>query len=278
MGCAYVPGSVTHSQYEKLDVEIKGKDDDVFWIQLDNGDLNLVDGGMHEELADVFRKAYESETRVVVLTGKGEAFSGGGDINWMQEWIDSPEYFEDVAREGEEIIESLVNLEKPIIARLNGDATGLGANMALCCDIVIATDNSKIGDPHVKVGLAAGDSGAVIWPLLIGLNNAKEFLMTGKLIQAKEAEEIGLINHSVSEDELDDKVDELVDQLASLPQPAVRYSKMAANKWLQEGVQSILRESLALESMSARSADHKEAVEAFIEGRTPEPPEARSPE
>lgn len=271
-------GFVSKSQYKNLDVEIKGREDDVFWIRLDNGDLNLIDGEMHEELAEVFRDAYDSDTRVVVLTGEGKTFSGGGDINWMQEWIESPEYFEDVAREGEEIIESLVNLEKPIIARLNGDATGLGANMALCCDIVVATEEAKIGDPHVKVGLAAGDGGAVIWPLLVGLNKAKEFLMTGKLIQAEEAEDLGLINYSVSEDELDDKVEELINQLASLPQPAVRYSKMAVNKWLQEGVQSILRESLALESMSARSADHKEAVEAFIEGRNPEPPEARSTE
>lgn len=257
---------------------IQGRESDVFKIELNNGDLNLVDGTMHEELTDVFREAYKSDTRVVLFTGKGDVFSGGGDINWMQTWIDSPEYFEEVAKEGEEIIESLVNLEKPIIARLNGDATGLGANMALCCDIVIASEGTKIGDPHVKVGLAAGDGGAVIWPLLLGLNKAKEFLMTGELIEAEKAEEIGLVNYAVSEDELDDKVNGLIDQLASLPQPAVRYSKMAANKWLQQGVQHILRESLALESMSARSADHQEAVEAFLDSREPNPPDARSPE
>lgn len=269
---------VYDSDYETLNVQIEGREDDVFRIELNNGELNLVDGTMHEELSQVFRDAYESDTRVVVLTGEGKAFSGGGDINWMQQWIETPDYFEEVVREGEEIIENLVNIEKPVIARLNGDATGLGANVALCCDIVVASKEAHIGDPHVKVGLAAGDGGAVIWPLQLGLNKAKEFLMTGELVQATEAEELGLVNYAVPEDELDNKVNELVNQLASLPQPAVRYSKMAANKWLQQGVQNILRESLALESMSARSADHQEAVEAFLEDREPNPPESRSPE
>lgn len=263
--------------YQTLNVTIEGREDDVFRIEIDQGDLNLVDGTMHEELAEVFTDAYESDTRVVVLTGEGRAFSAGGDVRWMQNWIDDPEYFEEVAREGEEIIENLVNIEVPVIARINGDATGLGATIALCCDIVVASKEVRIGDPHVRVGLAAGDGGAVIWPLLVGLNKAKEFLITGKLVEASEAEDIGLVNHAVPSDELDETVDEIIEEITTLPQPAVKYSKMAANVWLQEGVTKILRQSLALESMSARSADHREAVEAFIEGRDPNPPKARSP-
>lgn len=153
---------VHDNTYETIDVRIDGREDDVFRIELNNGDLNLVDGPMHEELARVFGDAYESDTRVVLLTGTGGAFSGGGDVTWMKLWVDAPEYFEDVAREGEEIIERLANIEKPVVARLNGDATGLGANVALCCDIVVASDETRIGDPHVKVGLAARDSGSVI--------------------------------------------------------------------------------------------------------------------
>lgn len=264
--------------YDTLTVERTGKEDDVVRIALDNGDLNLVDGDMHTELPDAFRDAYEMDGRVVVLTGEGEAFSGGGDVNWMQQWVEEPEYFEQVAREGEAVIENLVDIEKPVIARINGDAAGLGANVALCCDMTVMAEGSRIGDPHVKVGLAAGDGGAVIWPLLLGLNKAKEFLMTGRLVEAAEAADIGLVNYAVPEDELDAKVDELVDELATLPQPAVRYSKMAANAWLEQGVQDILRKSLAMEGMSARSADHEEAVSAFLEGREPDPPEARDGE
>ncbi len=262
--------------YETLSVERTGAEDDVIRIALDNGDLNLVDGDMHTELPQAFRDAYEMDGRVVVLTGEGEAFSGGGDVSWMQRWVDDPEYFEQVAREGEAVIENLVDIEKPVVARINGDAAGLGANVALCCDITVMAEDAKIGDPHVKVGLAAGDGGAVIWPLLLGLNRAKEFLMTGRLVDASEAEELGLVNYAVPEADIDAKVDELVDELASLPQPAVRYSKMAANAWLEQGVQDVLRKSLAMESMSARSADHEEAVAAFLEGREPNPPDARN--
>jgi enoyl-CoA hydratase len=264
--------------YDTLDVQVEGKDDDVFTIKLTNGDLNLVDGTMHKELGHAFEDAYDADVRVVLLTGTGEAFSGGGDVHWMKEWIESPQYFEQILREGEEIIERLVNIEKPVVARLPGDAVGLGANLALCCDIVIASKEAQIGDPHVKVGLAAGDGGAVIWPLQLGLNKAKEFLMTGKLIDATEAKELGLINYAVPAEKLDAKVEEMIDELASLPQPAVRYSKQAANKWLQQGVHHVLRESLALESISARSASHEEAVEAFLDGREPDLPDARSPD
>lgn len=264
-------------EYDTLTVTRTGREDDVVRIALDNGDLNLVDGDMHAELPQAFREAYEMDGRVVVLTGEGDAFSGGGDVNWMQQWVEDPEYFEDVAREGEAVIENLVDIEKPVVARINGDAAGLGANVALCCDITVMAEGAHIGDPHVKVGLAAGDGGAVVWPLLLGLNKAKEFLMTGRLVDAEEAEKLGLVNYAVPESDLDAKVDELVDELASLPQPAVRYSKLAANEWLERGVQNILRESLAMESMSARSADHEEAVSAFLEGRDPNPPDARDP-
>lgn len=266
------------SAYDRINVSIEGREDDVFWIELSNPEkLNVVDGTMHEELTRVFKDAYASETRVVVLTGAGDAFSAGGDITWMQEWIDNPEQFRETLAEGEELIEDLVNIEKPVIARVNGDAVGLGATLALHCDIVVASEDAKIGDPHVRVGLVAGDGGAVIWPLLTSLNKAKEFLMTGELIDAGEAEELGLVNHVVPPEELDAKVDERIETLTRLPQPAVRYSKMAANKWLSLGVQQILRESLALEAISATTPDHPEMVAAFADRREANPPSGRDP-
>lgn len=266
------------AEYERLNVRIEGREDDVFWIELSNPEkLNVVDGTMHAELTHVFKDAYESDTRVVVLTGEGDAFSAGGDISWMQEWIEEPGTFQETLAEGEELIENLVNIEKPVIARVNGDAVGLGATLALHCDIVVASEDAKIGDPHVRVGLVAGDGGAVIWPLLTSLNKAKEFLMTGELIEAREAESLGLVNHVVSPGDLDTKVDERIETLTRLPQPAVRYSKMAANKWLSLGVQQILRESLALEAISATSPDHPEMVEAFAQRREANPPSGRDP-
>lgn len=265
-------------EYDRINVRIEGREDDVFRIELSNPEkLNVVDGTMHEELTYVFKDAYESDTRIVLLTGEGDAFSAGGDVGWMQEWIDDATQFQETLTEGEELIENLVNIEKPVIARVNGDAVGLGATLALHCDIVVASEDARIGDPHVQVGLVAGDGGAVIWPLLTSLNKAKEFLMTGELISAGEAEELGLVNHVVPADELDEKVEERIETLTRLPQPAVRYSKLAANKWLSIGVQQILRESLALEGLSATSPDHAEIVEAFAEGREPNPPSGRAP-
>lgn len=265
------------SDYERLDVSVEGAEDDVFYIKFDVPEkLNIIDGKMHEELPQAFRDAYESDARIVVLTGAGNAFSAGGDVSWMQQWVENPEYMADVVREGEEIIESLVNIQKPIIARVNGDAMGLGCTLALHCDIVIMSDDAKIGDPHVRVGLSAGDGGAVIWPLLTSFNKAKEFLMTGEHLTATEAEELGLVNHVTPHDELDEKVEERIEMLTSLPQTAVRYSKMAANAWLEMGVQNILRQSLALETQSSHMEDHAEMVEAFIEDREPNPPSART--
>lgn len=263
--------------YEYLDVEQRA---DVLRIAFDKPDqLNAIGDDVHEELAYVFKDAYESDARVVVLTGNGSAFSAGGDIEGMKARIDGEGVdFREMIRDAEEVIEDIVNLDKPLIARVNGHATGLGATLALFCDIVVAVEDAKFGDPHVKVGLAAGDGGAVIWPLLTNMHKAKELLMTGDLITMQEAEELGLVNYAVPEDELDETVDELVDKLASGPQYAIRYTKLALNKYLELGVDTILRESLALEYMSETHPDHRAAVEAYLDEEDPVFPSGRDPE
>jgi len=265
--------------YDTLDVGIV--DGDVFRISFDRPDeMNATNGKMHRELTHVFKDAYESDTRVVLLTGNGDVFSAGGDIEGMKERIENPRQrpFTESLREGETIIRDMINLEKPLIAKVNGHATGLGATLALFCDLVYMEEGAKIGDPHVKVGYVAGDGGAVIWPLLTNVHKAKELLMTGELISASEAEEIGLINYAVPSEALDDRVDEMIDDLATGPQLAMRYTKMAINNWIEDGVNNILRESLALEGISSHQPDHEEAVDAFLEDRTPNFPSARDPD
>jgi len=266
--------------YERLNVSLKGKEDDELWIALSNpGKRNVIDGKMHEELAVVFRDVREVKPRVVILTGAGDMFSPGGDLNWMQEsWLEDPSEYIEVFKESKAMIEDLIDVRQPVIARVNGDCVGLGATLALHCDIVIAEQGAKLGDPHVKIGLAAGDGGATIWPLLTSFNKAKEYLMTGELMTTEEAEEFGLVNYAVPPDELDEKVDEMVDKLTSLPQPAVQYSKMAANGWLRLMNDVMLRQSLAMEGISTRSPDHEEAVEAFLEKRNPNLETARDPD
>jgi enoyl-CoA hydratase len=260
-------------QYDNIEIR---HEDDVFEIRLDRPDqLNAVNEELHAELTSVFSDAYDADARVVVLTGNGDAFCAGGDINWMKESVEDPSIFRETVREGEEIIQSLLNVEKPIVARVNGDATGLGATLALFCDIVVMDEDARIGDPHVKVGLVAGDGGAVIWPLLTSLNTAKELLMTGELLTAAEAEDIGLVNHVVPGGELDETVDEVVDKLATGPQTAIRYTKVVLTKWIELGNTVALREGMGLEAISQQHPDHEEAVDAFREGRRPEFPSAR---
>lgn len=266
--------------YERLNVSIEGEDDDVFWIELSQpGSKNAVDGVMHNELTYVFDEAYESDTRVVVITGDPEAenaFSAGGDIDWMDEaWTEDSDWLPQIQREGEEMIENLVNIEKPVITRVNGDATGYGSMLALYGDIVIMSEEARFGDTHVRMGICPGDGGAMIWPLLTSLNKTKEMLMTGDIISAQEAYEMGLVNHVVPDDQLDEKVNERIDTLTKLPQPAVRYAKMSVNKWLDSKVNEMLRETLALEIISVTTDDHKEMIQAFRENREPHPPSAR---
>ena len=232
--------------------------------------LNAVDEVMHAELARVFVEASnDSNCDIVVLTGAGRAFSAGGDIDWMQRMIDDPASFEKTAREGKQIVFSLLDCEKPVIAKINGHATGLGATIALFCDVIFASDKAKIGDPHVCVGFVAGDGGAVIWPHLIGYARAKEFLMTGDLMTAEEAAKIGLINHAVPAADLDARVVEFADRLAAGATKAIRWSKMSTNIGLKQLAHSIMDASLAYEAMSNVSADHQEAVNAFREKRAP---------
>jgi enoyl-CoA hydratase len=232
--------------------------------------LNAVDEAMHAELARVFVDvSNDPDCDVVVLTGAGRAFSSGGDIVWMQKMIDEPSSFEKTAREGKQIVFSLLDCEKPVIAKLNGHATGLGATIALFCDVIFAADNAKIGDPHVSVGFVAGDGGAVIWPQLVGYARAKEYLMTGDLLSAHDAARIGLINHAVPASELDARVAQFVDRLSSGATKAIRWSKLSVNIGLKQLAHSIMDASLAYEAMSNVTSDHQEAVNAFREKRSP---------
>lgn len=230
--------------------------------------LNAADATMHEELTRVFYDAANDPgSDVIVLTGAGRAFSAGGDIPWMETLI--AEGFERTAREARRIVFSLLECEKPMIARVNGHATGFGATLALFCDVVIAADTAKIGDPHVRVGLTAGDGAVVIWPQLIGHARAKEFLMTGDLMSAAEAARIGLINHAVPLEQLDSRVYGLAERLAAGAQTAIRTTKMSVNVGLKQLAASVMDACLAYETISNASPEHREAVSAFLERRDP---------
>ena len=154
-----------------------------------------------------------------------------------------------------------------MICRLNGHAAGFGASVALLCDVIIADESAKIGDPHVKVGLVAGDGGAIIWPQLVGYARAKEYLLTGELMDATTAAEMGLINYAVATDQLDTKVDEMAAKILANPRWAVRWTKAAINIPLRDNANKISDAAFAYELLTNLTQDRQEAVASFVAKR-----------
>lgn len=258
----------TYDQYETISFERQGR---ILTVTIDRPDvLNAVNARMHYELSRLFYDvATDADADIIVLTGAGRAFCAGGDLDWLQATADDPRLFEQVAIEAKQIIYGLLDCEKPIICRLNGDAMGLGATMALFCDIIIASETARIGDKHVNVGLVAGDGGAIIWPQLIGYPRAKEYLMTGKIINGKDAAEMGLINYAVAAEELDAATDKMAQRLARGPTMAVRWTKVAVNVGLKQLAHGMMDASIAYESLTNTMPDHQEGLAAFRERRKP---------
>jgi len=243
----------------------------ILTITLNRPPMNPIHYELHNELARLwYRVQLDHDTDVVILTGAGDVFSAGGDIPMMQKRIDDPELFNQKNLEMKQMIFGLLDLEKPVIARINGDCIGLGATLALMCDITIATDDARFGDPHVKMGYVAGDGGAVIWPQLIGYAKAKEYLLTGDMLTAKEAERLGLINYAVPRAELDEKVNAFADKLARGSSKAIKWTKTAINIPLRLLAHSMMDASLAYEAITNMGPDHQEAVRAFQEKRRPD--------
>ena len=253
-----------HSEFN-LKVEIEDK---VALLTLDRPEKkNAIDLGLHEGLERVFRDlSYDNDVGAIVLTGAGDAFCSGGDLTGF---YPEDHIFRNSMR-SRGLNWALLHCEAPIIAAVNGTAAGLGATIALMCDVIYMADTARIGDTHVKVGLTAGDGGQVIWPLLVGPHRAKEYLMAGELIPAAEADRIGLVNHVVPADELLDHARAYASKLANGAQSAIRWAKMAVNKMVEQQQVLNLDFGLATEFMcSEGTEDMAEARAAFTEKRAP---------
>ncbi|MGF1596923.1 MAG: enoyl-CoA hydratase-related protein [Acidimicrobiales bacterium] len=227
--------------------------------------LNAVNGDMHYELARICRDADEDrDVKVLVFTGAGRAFSAGGDFG-----AGSDTTHKVTLEDARMIVDHLLEAHIPIISAVNGYAMGLGATVALLCDVVVAAESAVFADTHVKMGIGAGDGGQVIWPFLMGVNRAKYFLMTGDRVDAAEAERMGLVNFVVPDDELMDRALEIADRLAAGPALAIAASKVPINNWLRTVSAQVLPLSLAMEGATMRSDDAREAAKAFQEKRDP---------
>jgi enoyl-CoA hydratase len=252
--------------YEAIQIE---KSDGVAIVRLNRPErLNAVNGAMHSELMQLFLDVQaDSDVRAAVITGSGRAFCAGGDFSSGADMTTKSGLT--TWQEAQRMVDNLLDCEKPIIAAVNGAAVGLGATIALLCDVVFASVNARFGDPHVKMGLAAGDGGAVIWPLLVGVNRAKYMLMTGDLVTAQEAFDMGLVNKVVAEGEALNEALVLARRLAVGAPFAVQASKTAVNKYIKMVANLVLPLSLHAEEIAMSMEDHREAVSAFQERRQP---------
>jgi enoyl-CoA hydratase len=263
--------AVDYSRYECLKIEKEGKLAIVTLNQPETG--NRIAHQFHVELQDIWADlARDKGVNAILLQGSGKYFSVGGNVKGM---LDRPGG--DVFEEGEmmepsggrRIVQNILDCEQPVVCAINGDCIGLAATVALLCDITVASETARIGDPHVRIGLVAGDGGAVIWPLLVGPNRAKEFLMRGTLIKGVDAARMGLVNHAVPVEQVYAKAREIAEELANGPTWAIRWTKLSVNKQLKDQFNLIMDTSYALEMMSFQTEDHKEAVRAFVEKRKP---------
>lgn len=247
------------------------RDGDVLRVVLDNprSELNAIDGPMHHELSELFgHLRREREARAVVLTGRGRAFSAGGDFSWFPS-LQQPGALDELRQDARRIVQDLLEVELPIVAAVNGHAMGLAATIALFCDVIFMAESARIGDPHVRVGIVAGDGGAVIWPLLAGPARAKQYLLTGDPLTAGEAEQIGLVNRVVPDDRLDGEAMAFARRLAAAAPLAVRYTKLAVNRWIKQAFDAVFDDAMALELLTFGSDDHREALAAMRERREP---------
>jgi enoyl-CoA hydratase len=255
---------MSYSNYETLAFSRSGA---VLTLKLNRPQaLNAISERLHTELSRVFSEiAADVAVDAVVLTGEGRAFSAGGDLEWFRD-ITGPQ-LDALFSEARRIIVDLVDLPQPIIAAVNGVAAGLGATLALFCDVIYVADTAKIADPHVVVGVTAGDGGAAIWPLLVGPARAKEYLMTGDAMTAAEAERIGLVNKVLPAADVLPAAQALAQRLASGSRPAIRSTKLSVNKLVRDAVSLVLDTSLALEKECFSTPFHKQALEAFANKR-----------
>jgi enoyl-CoA hydratase len=234
------------------------------------GRLNALSGTMHRELAAVWQTiGADDDTRAVIVRGADGAFSSGGDLDLVLEIASDHATRVRVFHEARDLVYNVINCPKPIVSAMTGPAVGAGLAVGLLADISIATPNARIVDGHTKLGVAAGDHAAIVWPLLCGLAKAKYHLLLCEPLDGVEAERIGLVSLCVPEEELEERALAIATRLAAGSQHALRHTKLALNNWLRVAGPAF-DASLALEFLDMTGPDVHEGVAAVREKRAPD--------
>jgi enoyl-CoA hydratase len=241
----------------------------VLRITMENGRMNSADDAMHAELGEIWRDVDRDPTvNAAIITGAGKVFSAGGDFKMIQSNIDDHSSRIRQWKEAREMVYNLINCSKPIVSAMRGVAVGAGLVCGILADVSIATKDCRIIDGHTRLGVAAGDHAAIIWPLLCGMAKAKYYLMLCEEIRGAEAERIGLISVAVEDSELDRKAVEIATRFAEGAQSAIRFTKHALNNWLRQAG-PIFDASLGLEFLGFTGPEVKEGLASHLEKREP---------
>ncbi len=229
--------------------------------------MNAVNAQLHKELGQIWRTIGDDpDTRVALITGAGRAFCAGGDLFGVD--FQQFDFVYKTLQEDRDIVYNMINLDKPIISAINGWAIGAGLAVALLADVSIASDKARIMDGHTRIGVAAGDHAAIIWPLLCGMARAKYYLFTNDELNGEQAAEIGLVSMCVPHDELMDRAREVADRLGRGSAVALRTTKHILNNWLRMNAPNF-DASAAFELLQFMGPDVREGVDAVQEKRSP---------
>jgi enoyl-CoA hydratase len=228
------------------------------------GELNAINRPLHWALANVWRQlCADRAARVVILTGAGRAFSAGGDLDWITSFLDDPVARDESLREGAEIIEEMLRFPLPVITAVNGAAVGLGCSIAILSDVVLISETAHLADPHVSVGLVAGDGGTAFWPLLTPILRSREHLYTGERIPAARAVELGLATRTTSPEELLPEARRLAERIAAQPPEAVQGTKRVLNVHLAQALSGPLQAGFAAEQVTMTTDEHRRRLLAL---------------
>lgn len=240
----------------------------------EEGKLSVATAPMHAEMASVWLDVdRDPETRVALLRGAGKGFSAGGDLKMVEEMTQDFAARARVWREARDLVYNMLNCSKIIVSAIHGPAVGAGLAAALMADVSIASKTARLIDGHTRLGVAAGDHAAIIWPLLCGMAKAKYYLLTCDTISGEEAERIGLVSMTCPEEKLLETAAEVARKLAAGPQTALRWTKYSLNNWLRIAGPAF-DASLALEVMGFTGPEVKEGLAALKEKRDPSFPPA----
>ncbi|MFC5747264.1 enoyl-CoA hydratase/isomerase family protein [Actinomadura rugatobispora] len=257
-----------YGAYERLKIDWAGPG--ILRITLSTpGRLNAVDAAGHRELAGIWRDVdADDEVRAVLVRGEGTAFSAGGDLAMIEDMMDDHAARARIMREARDIVMNVINCSKPVVSAIQGPAVGAGLAVALLADISVAGRSAKIIDGHTRLGVAAGDHAAIVWPLLCGMAKAKYYLLLCDAVTGEEAERIGLVSLCVDDDRVHERALEVAGRLAGGAAEAIRHTKHALNNWLRLAGPSF-DASLALEFLGFTGPDAREGVAAVREKRPP---------